>query len=78
MNTKFIAIIAGLIGLVFLYVAFVYATTPAQLLPHGMPGFAEGVTKIHYKHAIAAFLLGLASFAFAWFKLGPASANPNK
>lgn len=78
MNTKIIAIIAALLGLVCLYGAFLYATTPAQLLPHAMPGFAADVTKIHYKHAIGCFFLGLAAFAFAWFQLGPKSTNPNK
>lgn len=78
MNTKIIAMVAALVGLLFLYGAFLYATTPAQLLPHSVPGFAADVTKIHYKHAIGSFFLGLAAFAFAWFQLGPKSANPNK
>ena len=67
-----LAIIAG-IALIALSVQ--YFTTPANALPHWVPGFDASLTKIHTKHAIAALLLGLASLAYAWFASKP-SAEP--
>ena len=68
MNTKGLVIGATILGIIFIAIALVYWTVPAQSLPHFMPGFALDSSKIHIKHGIASFLLGLALFALAWFK----------
>ncbi len=78
MNNKLIATISVIVGLIFVYGSYIYATTPAGALPHMMPGFTEGLTKIHYKHAIASLLLGLALFAYAWFQTGPKTSAMQK
>jgi hypothetical protein len=59
------------LGIVFVIFAGVYVVTPAGSLPSFMPGFQTGVVAIHYKHAIGSLILGLALFAFAWFKSAP-------
>ena len=51
--------------------AILYFSTPANDLP--LPSFLgkENSSAHHIKHGIAVFLVGLALFAFAWFKTGP-------
>jgi len=77
MNKIVLSIGAFILGVLFLYATYIYATMPADMLPHAMPGFAEGVTKIHYKYAIGSFFLGLALFAYAWFQTGPKDSDMN-
>jgi hypothetical protein len=61
-----------LIGLVFLAVAVIYWVDPAKSLPSMFPGHEAGSTHHHIKHGIAAFVVALAFFVFAWFQTGPA------
>ena len=68
--SKGLVILAVLAGLALLGLSFVYFTTPADALPSFLPGHDLSVTRIHLKHAVAAVLLGLACFAFAWFQSG--------
>ena len=68
---KPLAILAVIIGLLFLYVSYVYATHSAGLLPSYYPGYLQNSSIVHAKHSIAAFILGLACFIFAWFQSGP-------
>lgn len=58
-------------GIICIGMAILYWTTPAKDLP--LPSFLgkENSSAVHVKHGIAAFLVGLACFAFAWFKTGP-------
>lgn len=63
-------LLAMLIGVVFIGLAYFYYVTPAGALPPQVSGYIEGATDIRYKHAIASLLLGLAAFAFAWFASG--------
>ena len=64
----FLAIAAGIICI---GMAIVYWTVPEKSLP--LPDFLGHANSSahHFKHGIAAFLVGLACFAFAWFKSGP-------
>jgi hypothetical protein len=48
----------------------VYWTTPAGSLPTWLPGFTASDGAIHIKHGIAAFVVALAAFAYAWFSSG--------
>ncbi len=59
-----------LIGTLFIALAFMYWLTPAGSLPSYVPGYLSGSLTPHYKHGIAAFLLGLAAYAYAWFASG--------
>jgi hypothetical protein len=58
-------------GVVLVIIALVYWIEPAHSLPGFFPGHEAGSNHHHTKHGIAAFLLGIACFIFAWFQSGP-------
>jgi hypothetical protein len=62
---------AVLLGVVLLVVAVIYWVDPAKSLPSFFPGHAAGSSHHHIKHGIAAFVVALGAFAFAWFQTGP-------
>jgi hypothetical protein len=62
---------AVLLGIVLIVIAIVYWTSTAGGLPSFFPGHKAGSSTHHVKHGIAAFLLGIACFVFAWFQTGP-------
>jgi hypothetical protein len=65
-----------LAGGVLIVIAVIYAVEPAASLPSFFPGHVGATdpehAHHHVKHAIAAFAVGLAAFAYAWFATGPA------
>jgi hypothetical protein len=62
------------LGIVFLALAFIYFTVPADALPlPGILGYQAGVTKLHAKHGIVSIVLAIACFALAWFRGGSRS-----
>jgi ABC-type transporter Mla subunit MlaD len=61
---------ALVIGLALVVVAIIYWVEPAKSLPSFFPGQENGSTHHHFKHGIAAFLVGLAVLAFGWFQTG--------
>ncbi len=63
---------AIVLGIVLIVVAIVYFVDSAGALPSFFPGYQAGSTHHHAKHGIAALLLGLGCFVFAWFQSGPA------
>jgi len=68
---KPLVIIAAILGIVFLGLAYIYFTTPASSLPSFFPGHETTITThVHYKHGIGTLLLGVACFIFAWFQSG--------
>jgi hypothetical protein len=71
MSDRLLVILAVVLGIVLMVVAVVYWVEPAHSLPSFFPGHAAGSTHHHVKHGVAAFLVGLACFAFAWFRSGP-------
>jgi UDP-N-acetylmuramyl pentapeptide phosphotransferase/UDP-N-acetylglucosamine-1-phosphate transferase len=70
-NRRVLAVIAAVLGLVLIVVAIVYWVEPAKSLPGFFPGHEAGSDHHHVKHGIAAFVVGLACLAFAWFNTGP-------
>lgn len=56
-----------LVGIVFAVLAVYYWMTPAGSLPNWMPGFIADGTAVHIKHGVAALVVALAGFAYAWF-----------
>ena len=70
-NRKWLVALAVVLGVVLIVIAVVYWAEPAGSLPSFFPGHEAGSSHHHVKHGIAAFLLGLACFAFAWFNTGP-------
>ncbi len=66
---------AVILGIVLIVIAIIYWASTASSLPSFFPGHQAGSTTHHFKHGIAAFLLGLACFVFAWFQTGPSSGT---
>jgi amino acid transporter len=63
------------IGVVLIVIAIVYWVDTADALPSFFPGHEAGSSHHHVKHGLAAFILGLGAFIFAWFQTGPATTN---
>jgi UDP-N-acetylmuramyl pentapeptide phosphotransferase/UDP-N-acetylglucosamine-1-phosphate transferase len=70
-NRGLLAGVAVVLGIALIVVAAIYWAEPAGSLPSFFPGHADGSVHHHVKHGIAAFLVGLACLAFAWFNTGP-------
>ncbi len=68
---KWLVALAVVLGIALIVVAVVYWVEPADSLPSFFPGHEAGSDHHHVKHGIAAFLVGLACLAFAWFNTGP-------
>ena len=59
--------IAGILGLAFVVLAFIYWFTPASSLPSYLPGYSATLSSPHIKHGVASFVVGLVLLAFTWF-----------
>ena len=70
---RLVAIAAAVVGVLLLVVAVVYWVEPAHSLPGFFPGHEAGSDRHHVKHGIAALVVALGLFAFAWFQTGPRS-----
>jgi hypothetical protein len=66
---------AAIVGVLFLVVAAIYFVQTAADLPSFFPGHQAGSTHHHVKHGIAALVVGLGCFVFAWFQSGPKSSR---
>ena len=74
-NSRVLTTIAVVLGIALIVVAVVYWVEPAHSLPGFFPGHESGSNHHHAKHGIAAFVLGLACLAFAWFQSGKKTAK---
>jgi hypothetical protein len=74
-RSRALAYAAGVVGLVLIAIAIVYWVEPAKSLPSFFPGHAAGSAHHHVKHGVAAFLVGLALLAYAWFGTGEPRAR---
>jgi hypothetical protein len=59
------------LGLAFMVLAVIYWAEPAGSLPSLLPGHEAGSGHHHIKHGIAAFVVALGCFVYAWFQSGP-------
>ena len=75
MQKRYLAIAAVVLGIVFIAIGIVYFVEPAKSLPSFFPGHQSGSNHHHTKHGIAAVLVGIGCFVFAWFQSGPRSAG---
>lgn len=72
---KTLAIIAVILGIIFVIAGVVYFMEPARYLPSFFPGYDRSLMSHHYKHGIGSILLGIACFVFAWFQSGKKKAS---
>jgi protein-S-isoprenylcysteine O-methyltransferase Ste14 len=63
-NLRKLVIPAVVVGILLIVVAVVYFATPEHSLPSFFPG-----------HGIAALVVAVACFAFAWFQTGPKTGS---
>jgi hypothetical protein len=61
---------AVILGVIFCVIAAIYFIEDAGSLPSFFPGHEDGSTHIHFKHGLAAVVVGLGCFVFAWFQGG--------
>ena len=71
-----LGIAAAVIGVLLLVVAVIYWVEPASSLPGFFPGHDAGSDHHHAKHGVAALVVALGLFAFAWFRTAPARPRP--
>lgn len=69
------AVIAAVLGVVFLIVAVLYFTQSASALPGFLPGYEAGVATHHTKHGILAIALAVVCFLAARFINGPTAGT---
>jgi hypothetical protein len=67
---------AVVLGVILVIVAIIYWVEPASSLPSFFPGHQAGDSEHHVKHGIAALVVGLGCFVFAWFQSGPSTGRP--
>jgi uncharacterized membrane protein HdeD (DUF308 family) len=74
-DSRKLIIPVALLGVLLIVVAIIYFVEPAHSLPSFFPGHVSATdTEAHHhhtKHGIAALVVALACFAFAWFQTGP-------
>lgn len=81
-NLRKLVVPAVVLGIVLIVVAVIYFVQPEHSLPSFFPGHASATSAEanhhHTKHGIAALVVALGLFAFAWFQTGPktGSAGP--
>jgi len=63
------------LGVLFLVIAIVYWVDSAGSLPSFFPGHEAGSGHHHVKHGIAALIVAVGCFVFAWFQSGPSTAQ---
>jgi Na+/H+ antiporter NhaD/arsenite permease-like protein len=68
-----------ILGIVLIVVAVIYFVEPEHSLPSFFPGHGSvtdpEANHHHTKHGIAALVVALACFAFAWFQTGPKTGS---
>lgn len=74
-NLRKLIVPAVLLGVLLIVVAVIYFADSAHSLPSFFPGHVSATDSEanhhHTKHGIAALVVALACFAFAWFQTGP-------
>jgi hypothetical protein len=67
---------AVILGVILLVIAGIYFIEDAGSLPSFFPGHEAGSNHVHFKHGLAALILGIGAFVFAWFQTG--GERPNR
>jgi Na+/H+ antiporter NhaD/arsenite permease-like protein len=78
-NLRKLIVPVVLVGVALIVVAVIYFIEPEHSLPSFFPGHASATSAErnhhHTKHGIAALIVALACFAFAWFQTGPKAGS---
>jgi len=76
-----LAVILGIIALIFIVVAIIYVAEPAKSLPSFVPGHIAGSTGHHPLRAVGSLVIGIVFAVWAWFALAykpkPQTETPN-
>jgi preprotein translocase subunit SecY len=76
-----LAVILGIIALIFIVVAIIYVAEPAKSLPSFVPGHIAGSTGHHPLRAVGSLVIGIIFAVGAWFALAykprPQAEAPN-
>ena len=76
-----LAVILGVIALIFIVVAVIYLIEPAKSLPSVIPGHIDGSTGHHPLRAVGSLIIGIVFAVGAWFALAykprPQAEAPN-
>jgi len=64
-----------ILGVLFIGLGIYYWLTKAGSLPSWLPGYEAGSDDIHFKHGLAAAVLGVGCFIWAWFASAPAKTK---
>ncbi len=67
MNKTLSITVGVIVGVIFLGIAIMYWTVASGALPSYVPGYALGETTVHVKHGIAALVIAVVGFVYAWF-----------
>ena len=73
---KTLAVIALVLGILFIALAIYYWITPANALPSFIPGYNAAMTTPHFKHGLAAIIVGILLLIYAWFATGKKNRGP--
>jgi hypothetical protein len=68
---------AVIAGVLLLALAGLYCIDSADALPSFIPGHEAGSGHHHIKHGLAAAVLAIGAFVFAWFQTGPNRPSPS-
>lgn len=78
-NLRKLVLPAVILGVLLIVVAIIYFVQPEHSLPSFFPGHTSAssaeANHHHTKHGIAAIVVALACFAFAWFQTGPKASG---
>ena len=78
-NLRALVIPAVILGILLIVIAVIYFAEPQHSLPSFFPGHSSATdpeaNHHHTKHGIAALIVALACFAFAWFQTGPKTSG---
>jgi Na+/H+ antiporter NhaD/arsenite permease-like protein len=78
-NIRKLIVPAVIVGVALIVVAIIYFVEPEHSLPSFFPGHSSATSAEanhhHTKHGIAALVVALACFAFAWFATGPKAGS---
>jgi preprotein translocase subunit SecY len=76
-----LAVMLGIIALIFIVVAIIYVAEPAKSLPSFVPGHIAGSTGHHPLRAVGSLVIGIVFAVGAWFALAykprPQAEAPN-